>query len=64
MFRSFFSLFKNDSSLIWKNDPVCNMPAAGEIALDWNAKTYFFCSDYCKRKFENDPETYINKHKK
>lgn len=58
MFRSFFSLFKNDSSLMWKNDPVCNMSTAGEIAFDWKGRTYFFCSDHCKRKFEKEPEIY------
>ncbi|MEK7601399.1 MAG: YHS domain-containing protein [Patescibacteria group bacterium] len=61
MFRSFFSLFKNDSSRTWKNDPVCNMPASDELTFDWKAKTYFFCSDHCKRQFEKNPEAYITK---
>ncbi|MEK7132870.1 MAG: YHS domain-containing protein [Patescibacteria group bacterium] len=43
---------------MWKNDPVCNMSTAGEIAFDWKGRTYFFCSDHCKRKFEKEPEIY------
>ena len=45
-------------------DAVCNMViedknAAGESL--YMAKVYYFCSKYCKEKFEKDPEIYIGK---
>jgi YHS domain-containing protein len=28
----------------------------GAITLDYNDKTYYFCSNGCRRAFEKDPE--------
>lgn len=46
-------------------DPVCGMEvdeakakAAGRMS-DHLGKTYFFCSDYCKKEFDKNPEAYI-----
>jgi Cu+-exporting ATPase len=45
-------------------DLVCGMSvetakAAGESV--YKGKTYYFCSDICKRKFDSNPENYIKK---
>ncbi len=42
-------------------DPVCNMQvdenkAAGHA--DYNGKTYYFCSNGCEKKFEENPSQY------
>jgi Cu+-exporting ATPase len=42
-------------------DPVCGMlidPATAEAATVYQAQTYFFCSDNCRDRFLDDPETY------
>ena len=38
-------------------DPFCGKPVVPERArrLFWETRTYFFCSDRCKREFELDP---------
>lgn len=44
-------------------DPVCGMKIDSEDAagkLEYDGKTYYFCSLYCKREFEEDPEAYVN----
>ncbi|HYU47184.1 MAG TPA: efflux RND transporter periplasmic adaptor subunit [Terriglobales bacterium] len=48
-------------------DPTCGMEvdqgkaeAAGKVSK-YGAKTYYFCSDQCKRKFEANPESYLKK---
>ncbi len=44
-------------------DPVCGMkvdPAKAKTAT-YKGKTYYFCSDACKEKFEKTPEQYIKK---
>lgn len=43
-------------------DPVCKMQvdeakAAGKS--DYNGKTYYFCAPVCKRKFDENPEKYL-----
>jgi membrane fusion protein, copper/silver efflux system len=46
-------------------DPVCGMNAdEGEAkAAGWmseyRGKTYYFCSDHCKRQFDQDPQRYL-----
>lgn len=46
------------STLALKVDPVCKMsleeyPATA--SAEYEGKTYGFCSDFCKRKFDGDP---------
>lgn len=45
-------------------DPVCGMQvdeqnAAGQS--DYNDQTYYFCSQGCKTKFEQNPEQFVGK---
>ena len=42
-------------------DPVCGMTVSGDTALhaDYAQKTYFFCSEHCLHKFEDQPEAYL-----
>ncbi len=43
-------------------DPVCGMEvsergAAGRV--EYQGKTYYFCSDSCREEFTEDPEHYL-----
>ena len=43
-------------------DPVCRMTidetkAAGKS--EYNGKTYYFCAQSCKTKFDQDPQKYL-----
>ena len=44
-------------------DPVCGMQVnpdtAGERKSSYKGKTYYFCSDICKRSFDADPEKFV-----
>ena len=45
-------------------DPVCGMQidqakAAGKS--DYRGKTYYFCSDHCKKTFDANPDAVLNK---
>ncbi len=43
-------------------DPVCGMtidPATAKGKSDHEGKTYYFCSDDCKKKFDADPKKYV-----
>lgn len=43
-------------------DPVCGMlvdPASAKYRSDYTGKTYFFCSDKCRAKFEHDPKAFV-----
>lgn len=44
-------------------DPVCGMTVdEGTGVKDtYKGKDYFFCSQGCQRKFQDDPETYTGK---
>lgn len=45
-------------------DPVCGMsvdPNAGKPCFDFKGKTYHFCSNGCRTKFEADPIRYLDK---
>ncbi|MFZ5734550.1 MAG: heavy metal translocating P-type ATPase [Pseudomonadota bacterium] len=47
-------------------DPVCGMsvdPNAGKPRFDYRGKTYHFCSNGCRTKFEADPVRYLDKSK-
>jgi len=40
-------------------DPVCGMdvtPEKAAASVEWQGKTYHFCSDKCRKKFEDHPE--------
>jgi Cu+-exporting ATPase len=42
-------------------DPVCRMYIDAETAAiksEYNGKTYYFCSDGCKKAFDANPEKY------
>ncbi|NTF82789.1 heavy metal translocating P-type ATPase [Rhizobium rhizogenes] len=43
-------------------DPVCGMtvdPKAGKPSLEYKGRTFHFCCDGCRRKFEAAPENYL-----
>jgi Cu+-exporting ATPase len=43
-------------------DPVCGMDVEPEKAAatsEYEGKTYFFCAEMCKKKFNDDPEKYL-----
>jgi YHS domain-containing protein len=45
-------------------DPVCGMQVeenkpAGKT--EYQGKIYYFCSTYCKAKFDRDPQQYAHK---
>jgi len=47
-----------------KRDPVCfTLVDEGKanidgLATDYQGQTYYFCSERCKEKFNDDPNTY------
>lgn len=44
-------------------DPVCGMevnPASAEAQSDYGGQTFYFCSEECKKKFDTNPERYID----
>ncbi|MCI0335999.1 MAG: YHS domain-containing protein [Acidobacteria bacterium] len=47
-----------------QTDPVCGMRVDDQKVgskSQYQGTTYFFCSDECKRKFEQQPELYTIK---
>lgn len=45
-------------------DPVCSMqvePKTAATKLSYEGHTYYFCSIYCKKRFELDPSRYVEK---
>ncbi len=47
-----------------KVDPVCGMQVDDEKATgqsEYEGKTYYFCAQFCKAKFDQDPEKYAGK---
>ena len=44
-------------------DPVCGMTVdrSSAVAATFQGKTYYFCSDSCRRKFEASPAAYTAK---
>lgn len=47
------------------HDPVCGMEIkdiSKAEKLDYNGKTYYFCSRLCKVQFEQEPEKYVKKN--
>lgn len=48
-------------------DPVCGMQiTVGDQTpkYEYQGKTYYFCSDECKKRFADDPSKYLEKIKK
>lgn len=44
------------------NDPVCDMDATSDLfKVDYQDKSYYFCSDHCREQFEKEPESYVIK---
>jgi Cu+-exporting ATPase len=44
-------------------DPVCKMevnPASAAAQSEWGGQTFYFCSTECKRKFDAEPERYLD----
>src|ERR1700676_738186 len=45
-------------------DPICSMKVHPDSAAgksEYKGKSYYFCSPGCKRKFDQNPEQYLNK---
>ena len=45
-----------------ERDVVCGMqvdPAKAAAKSEYNGKTYYFCSNSCKTKFDQDPAKYV-----
>ncbi len=41
-------------------DPVCGMEVSTtKLKAVYKGKLYYFCSDSCKRRFEENPEYYL-----
>lgn len=43
-------------------DPVCKMEvdtAKTKYKSDYKGKTYYFCSESCKKKFDQNPASYV-----
>ncbi|NIO05569.1 MAG: YHS domain-containing protein, partial [Proteobacteria bacterium] len=40
-------------------DPVCGMMAKEEFRYDYKGQIFYFCSDLCKNKFVDSPESYL-----
>ncbi len=48
-------------------DPVCGMsvdPHTAKYRAEHAGRTYYFCSDGCRKKFEADPAKYLDKDRK
>jgi YHS domain-containing protein len=45
-----------------EKDPVCGMQVDSTKAAaksEYQGKTYYFCCEGCKRKFDQNPERYV-----
>lgn len=55
---------KNKEQTESYKDPVCGMVISHLTAAatcEYNGRTYYFCADVCRDKFESDPEKYLSK---
>ena len=44
-------------------DPVCGMTVdrtKTQFRSEWGGVTYYFCGEGCKRRFDADPESYLD----
>ena len=49
-------------SIAQHTDPVCGMQVQADSAAgqsEYKSQTYYFCNEGCKRKFDENPETYV-----
>ena len=47
-----------------QTDPVCGMQVDEETAAgssSYGDRTFYFCSEHCKREFDANPEKYADK---
>ncbi|MCC7498796.1 MAG: YHS domain-containing protein [Bryobacterales bacterium] len=47
-----------------EKDPVCGMqvnPASAAGKSEYQGKTYYFCNAGCKRKFDQNPQQYVDR---
>ena len=47
-----------------EKDPVCGMsidPQRAAAVSEHQGRTYYFCSEECKQKFDRDPQRYVGK---
>jgi YHS domain-containing protein len=52
-----------EASMRPMTDPVCERvvnPATATIQADYDNKTFYFCSEECKERFQVNPEPYRN----
>ncbi|MDP2741641.1 MAG: YHS domain-containing protein [bacterium] len=41
-------------------DPVCGMDATSDFfKSEYKGKTYYFCSEHCKKQFDEKPDNFI-----
>jgi YHS domain-containing protein len=55
---------KQEQKVNTVTDPVCGMridPAKAAGKSEYKGTTYYFCSDYCKRTFDANPEAVLTK---
>jgi len=48
--------------MLLAKDPVCGMDVDeknAKIKTTYGGKTYYFCSESCKKQFEKDPKKFI-----
>ena len=48
------------------NDPVCGMELNVEDTkerAEFNGQTYYFCSDQCRNKFDQNPAQYTSQNR-
>lgn len=58
------SIMKNQKEQDARKDPVCGMVVSHLTApatCRHSGKTYYFCADACREKFEAEPEKYAGK---
>ena len=45
-------------------DPICGMevdPESAAATAEYKGKRYYFCAVGCKKRFEMDPEKYVDR---
>jgi len=51
-----------DADASTTTDPVCGMAVSADDAKyssEYEGKTYYFCNEFCKKKFDKDPSGYL-----
>lgn len=45
-------------------DPVCLMEIdeSMKLEMEYKGKTYYFCAEFCLKKFKENPEQYLERH--